>query len=165
MTGIATTLTRIKCGPAVFGGTGIRASSVTWPVIAGNCYMQWPGGQGDLEWEGGQFGLILAGASSAAVRVTHRVSDPAAFSSVTARIYAGGFPAGSPAQFTLSAAYVTDTVAAYTGITPENLASLTVRVTWHQVAPGLAYVQHSRATTPAPLLPPAPAGRLMAGII
>jgi len=165
VTGLATTLTRIKGGPAVFSGTGVRASAVTWPTMACNCYMQWPAGQGDLIWEGGQFGLVLAGASSAAVCVTHRVSDPAAFSSITARLYAGGFPAGAPAQFRRSSTYVSDTVTAYTGISAQNLASLTVRVTWHQVAPGLAYVQHSRATTPAPVRASAPPGILMAGIV
>lgn len=165
MTGIIAPLTRIRCGPAQFHGMGIQAATVTWPVITGNCYMPWPAGQGDLVWEGGQFGLVLAGASSAAVRVTHRVSDPAAFSSVTARLYANGFPVGAPAQFTRSMTYVSDTVTAYSGITEGNLASLTVRVTWHQVAPGLAYVQHSYATAPAPARVTAPSGINMAGIV
>lgn len=156
---------RFRCGPAVFGGGTVIASQITGTTITGRCYMPYGQGQGDLVWEAGQFGLVLAGASSAAVRVTHRVSDPAAFSSVTARLYANGFPVGAPAQFTRSMTYVSDTVTAYSGITEGNLASLTVRVTWHQVAPGLAYVQHSYATTPAPARVTAPSGINMAGIV
>lgn len=165
MTGIIAPLRSFKCGPAQFHGMGIMASSVTWPTIKGNCYMPYPSGQGDLVWEGRDFGLTLAGASSAAVRVTHCVSDPTAFSSITARLYAGSFPVGAPAQFRRSETYVDDLVTAYSGVTEDNIGLLAVRVTWHQVAPGFAQVQHSRATTPAPARVASPPGLLMAGIV
>jgi hypothetical protein len=165
MTGVAAILAPVNCRRAVFGGMGLTASNIVTPTIACACYMPYPSGQGDLIWQGGEFGLVLSGASSAIVSVTHRVSDPNAFSSITARLYIGSIPVGAPAQFRRSMTYVTDSVTAHTGINADNLPLLSVRVTWHQVAPGLAYVQHSYATAPAPAQASAPPGTLMAGMV
>jgi hypothetical protein len=166
MSGIATIKAAFNCLPVIFGGMGIQASGITFTAINCYCYMPYPSGQGDSIWQGGEFGLSLASASSAAVSVTHRVSDPKAFSAVTARLYVGSIPVGTPAQFRKSASYVTDTVTAYSGINAGNLPFLNVKVFWHQVAPGLAYVQHSSATSPAPAPPVQPGGGMMtAGIV
>lgn len=165
MTGISTILAPLNCLPVVFNGTGLRASSIVTPTVNCYCYMPYPSGQGDLIWQGGQFGLTLTSPTSVAVSVTHRVSDPAAFSSVTARLYVGSIPIGAPAQFRKSMTYVTDTVTAYTGVNSGNLSALNVKVTWHQVAPGLAYVNHSYATSPAPAQAALPSGINMTGVV
>lgn len=165
MTGIATIVSTMNCPPPKLNGMGIHASNVGLIPMNCYCYMPYGSGQGDIIWQGGEFGLVLANPTSAEVLVTHRVSDPAAFSSVTARLYVGSIPVGTPAQFRTSMTYVTDSVTAYTGINSGNLSALTVRVTWHQVAPGLAYVQHSYATTPAPVRASLPSGMNLTGIV
>jgi hypothetical protein len=112
-------------------------------------YMPYPDGQGDITWQGAEFGLSApAGANVTLIQVTvtHRVSDTTAYPSVTAQLYAGGSPIGSPAAFTPSITLITETITYTAGITPANLATLAVRLTFHSAAMGLAYVHQAYAT-------------------
>lgn len=160
---------RPKPGPAAFGAKvlpgGIRTLRPPASVYA---RMPYPCSRSLLTWTGTQYGLYPAeGApcTSAQVTVTHRVSDPAAFSSVTAQLHAGGEPVGDPAALTLSMPFVTETVTVPrgNGITPGNIASLELRITWQQVTIGIAYVSWSLARTPVEV--PPPPGLLLSGIV
>lgn len=148
----AAAVNRFTCGPAQFPGPAVRASGVTPPPwLPGPCLIPYADGRGLVTWTGGEFGLTTANGAagtSAQVTITHRVSDPTAFPVITAQLLADGEPVGRPAALTPSSTYVTETVQAETGITPANLASLQVRVTWQQAAMGIAYISHSIARTP-----------------
>ena len=74
------------------------------------------------------------------------MSDPAAFSSVAAQLYANGSPIGSPLVYTPEATTnVTQTLSYYGGMTPAHLATLAVQVNFHQVSVGLGYVLQAYA--------------------
>jgi hypothetical protein len=131
----------------------IAASGVRPPAFAGQAYMVYPAGQGDLIWQGGVFGLsaptsggLIANVWQVMVTVSHHCSSPAAFSSVTAQIYdtSTSTVIGSKA-FTLSSTQVTETITLTTGFTAADVPDLAVRMVWHQTAPGYATVQHSYA--------------------
>lgn len=117
-------------------------------------YMPHPDGQGDVTWQGAQFGLTApAGANITYVSVTvsYRVSGVASYSGITAQLYAGASPVGSPATFTPSIGSAdqvpaTGTVVVRSGFTPATLPNLAVQVTFHSAQAGLAYVYHAYAT-------------------
>lgn len=142
-------LTRIagrqSTGVPGFGGP----VTVTPPSFTCTSYMPHPAGQGDITWKGNLFGFPAPAAGAQvqriAVTVTHRVSDVAAFSGVTAQVYAGASPVGSPASLTLSATNISDTFTVTTGYAAAQLPDLAVRVNWHAVAPGLAYITSAYA--------------------
>jgi hypothetical protein len=144
-----TLLTRIagrqSSGVPAFGGP----VTVTPPSFTCTSYMPHPAGQGDITWKGNLFGFPAPAAGAQvqriAVTVTHRVSDTAAFSAVTAQVLAGSTPVGSPAALTLSAVNVSDTFTVSTGYAASQLPNLAVRVNWHAVAPGLAYITSAYA--------------------
>jgi hypothetical protein len=121
------------------------AVTVTPPAFACTAYMQHPYGQGDVTWNGAQFGMPAPGGSGAQVQritvtVTHNVSDPASFSAATAQILAGATPVGSPATLSLSATPVSDTFKITTGYTAAQLPNLAVQLNYHAIAPSLANV-------------------------
>ena len=112
-------------------------------------YAPYPDGQGDVIWQGAEFGLTApAGANVTLVQVsvTHRVSNTATYPLVTAQLYAGGVPVGSPAAFTPSTTLITETITYTGGIPPANLSTLAVQLKFHSVAMGLAYVHQAYAT-------------------
>lgn len=139
-----TLLTRIigrqSFGVPSFTGGGV---TITPPPFACTSYMQHPSGQGDITWKGSLYGLSNPAAGAQvqrlAVTVTHRVSDPAAFSSATVTILAGASVIGSGA-LSLSLTPVQDTFTITTGYPAGQLSSLAVQVNHHAVAPGLAYI-------------------------
>lgn len=111
-------------------------------------YMPHPDGMGDVTWQGAQFGFSAAAGANityAGITVTHRVSDVNAYDLITAQIYASGSPVGTPATFTPSTTYITETVSVTGGITQAALPTLAVQVTFHQVAMGMAYVHQAYA--------------------
>ena len=139
----------VRTGPLVMTSPVITAGGMALRTPAWEApYMPYPDGQGTLVWEGRLFGFPVPAAGGnvvyAAADITHWVSDPSAFTSVTAQMYANGVAAGSPATLTLSATPVTQTVATKTGVPAANLPQLSVRVTWQQSAQGLAYVSRAR---------------------
>ena len=139
-----TLLTRIP-GRQSFGVPAVSGPvTVTPPPFTCTSYMQHPYGQGDVTWQGSLFGFPApAGAPQVQrilVTVTHRVSDPAAFSGATAQMYDGSAPVGSAAPLTLSSTPVSDTFTVTTGYPAADLPSLAIRVNHHAVAPGLAYI-------------------------
>jgi hypothetical protein len=143
-------LTRFSCGGATIGLPALTAAAIVLaetPVPA--AYMPWPDAQGDLVWEGGQFGITAAEAGAnvtgVSVTVTYRVSDPAAFSSVTGRLYSGGSPITSPQELPYSAVYQTQTITLTTGLDPSLLPGLSLRLRFHQTAMGFAIVNHALA--------------------
>jgi hypothetical protein len=107
-------------------------------------FMPYPWGQGDITWQGAQFGFANATSGAQVQRIQfrlkHRISSTAAFSSAQAQVYDGGTPVGSPFTLTQSVNYVTDTFSLYSGYPATDLSSLALQVTWHSTAPGLAYV-------------------------
>ena len=112
-------------------------------------YMPYPDGQGDVIWQGNQFGMTApAGANVTLIQVniTHRVSNTAAYPSVTAQLYAGGLAIGNAQNLTPSINLITETVTYTGGIPPANLSSLAVQVKFHSAAMGLAYVHQAYAT-------------------
>ncbi len=112
-------------------------------------YMPYPDGQGDVIWQGTQFGLSApAGANvwRIQVTVTHRVSSTTAYPLVTGQLYAGGVPIGSPVALTPSITLITETITYTAGIPPANLSSLALQVKFHSAAMGLAYVHQASAT-------------------
>lgn len=127
----------------------ITAGPMTQTVtMALQTYMPYPDGEGDVAWQGTEFGMsapVGANITYAAVTVTHRVSNPASFSLVTAQLYAGGVPVGAPKAFTLSNTYITETIVTQAGFPPANVASLAIQLTWHQTRMGMAYVNWASA--------------------
>jgi hypothetical protein len=127
----------------------ITAGPMTQTVtMALQTYMPYPDGEGDVIWQGTEFGMSAPAGSNityAASTVTHRVSNPASFSSITAQIYAAGVPVGTPVAFTPSNTYITETVVTRAGFPPAGVASLAVQLTWHQTAMGMAYVNWASA--------------------
>ena len=112
-------------------------------------YMPYPDGQGDVTWQGAEFGLSApAGANVTLIQVsvTHRVSNTTAYPLVTAQLYAGGVPVGSPVSLTPSITLITETITYTAGIPPANLSTLAVQVKFHSAAMGLAYVHQAYAT-------------------
>ncbi len=141
-------------GTAAYYTPVITAGPVTLTeTIAGQSYMVYPDGQSDLVWEGGVFGLsapssggLTANVWDVAVTVSHFVSDPASFTSVTAQVYDTSTSSVTGSQaFTLSATAVTETFSLRTGYTAADVPDLAIRLTWHQVATGYAVVQHAYA--------------------
>jgi len=111
-------------------------------------YMPYPDGEGDVTWKGDLFGLTAPAGSNVwyiAVTITYRVSTLAAFSLITAQLYIAGSPVGSPASFTPSITPATGTVFYTGGVTPADLPTLAVQVTFHQTRIGLAYVTQAYA--------------------
>ncbi len=112
-------------------------------------YAPYPDGQGDVIWQGAEFGMSApdgANVTLVEISVTHRVSNTAAYPSVTAQVYAGGSPVGSPKSFTPSITLITETITVTSGITASALSSLAVQLTFHSAAMGLAYVHQAYAT-------------------
>lgn len=115
--------------------------------------MVYPAGQGDLIWQGGVFGLsaptsggLTANVWRVQVTITHWVSSPASFTSVTAQIYDTNTTSVVFSQpFTLSSTAVTETITLTSGYTAADVPSLAARLVWHQTAVGFAAVQHSFA--------------------
>ena len=134
-------------------------SSVTFPAITAEgmtltntllcqTYMPYPDGQADVIWQGNKFGLSAPAGSYityAAVTVKHRVSVVSAFSSITAQLWAGGVPVGSPKAFTPSINYITETIVTQVGFPSANVGTLAIRLTYHQAVMGLIYVSHAAA--------------------
>lgn len=148
MAGATVTLyTRIP-GRQTFGIPSLSGASALITLgspIACQTYMQHPYGQGDIIWQGNQFGMPAPGGSGAqvqkiAVTVTHNVSDPASFSGATAQVLAGASPVGSAAPLTLSATPVSDTFKVTTGYAAAQLPNLAVQIDYHATAPSLANV-------------------------
>ena len=136
-------------GREAFGYPVLEADGIivgTPPWRQGLTYMPYPDGQGDIFWQGGYFGIPSAGGTAQvneiAITVTQRVSDPAAFSFVTAQILDGATPVGSPVNLTLSATYVTETFMITSGYPAADLPNLTVQLRFHQQTSGLAFVNH-----------------------
>lgn len=127
----------------------ITAGPMTQTVTAAlQTYMPWPDGEGDVVWQGTEFGMSAPAGSNvtyAAATVTHRVSNSASFSSVTAQLYAAGVPVGAPVAFTLSNTYITETIVTQAGFPPAGVASLAIQLTWHQTAMGMSYVNWASA--------------------
>jgi len=136
-------------------------TSMGFPVIHANqpfilaaqpaylTYMPYPDGQGDVIWQGAEFGLTApngANVTLVEISVTHRVSNTTAYPSVTAQVYASGSPVGSPKAFTPSITLITETITVTSGITASALSSLAVRLKFHSAAMGLAYVHQAYAT-------------------
>ena len=112
-------------------------------------YMPYPDGQGNVTWQGGEFGFSApdgANITLAAITVTHRVSDTTAYPAISAQIYAGGSPVGAPAVFTPSITPIAETVSVTSGISADALPSLAVQVTFQEAQEGLGYVYHAYAT-------------------
>ena len=136
-----------------FGVPAINASGITPPSFAGQAYMVYPAGQGDLIWQGGVFGLtapasggLTANVWQIKVTVSHYCSNPSAFTAVTAQIYDTNTSTvlGSKA-FTLSNTIITETITLTTGFTAADIPDLAVRLVWHKIAVGYVAVQHSYA--------------------
>ncbi len=145
MAGVTITpLPRIAC-TTTFGFPVITAGGLilgTQPTY--QTYMPNPWAQGDITWQGAEFGFAAGGAGAQVQRIqfqfAHRVSAVAAFTAAQAQVYDGATPVGAPFPLTLSIDYVTDTFYLYTGYPAADLPDLALQVTWHSVAPGLAYV-------------------------
>lgn len=130
--------------PVITAGPFVLGTQPTYQT-----YMPYPDGQGDITWQGAEFGMSApAGANVTLIQVsvTHRVSNTTAYPSVTAQLYAGGVAIGSPKAFTPSINLITETITYTGGIPPANLASLAVQLTFHSAAMGLAYVHQAYAT-------------------
>ena len=135
-----TTFTR----PSILAG-GIQLG--TQPTYI--TYAPYPDGQGDVTWQGAEFGLSAptgANVTLIQVSVTLRVSNTTAYPSVTAQLYAGGVPIGSAQALTPSINLITETLTYTGGIPPANLSSLALQVKFHSAAMGLAYVHQAYAT-------------------
>lgn len=114
-------------------------------------FLPHPDGQGDVTWQGGEFGLTApdgANVTNVAVTVTYRVSSVTAYPEITAQLYANSSPVGSPASFTpvQTQAPVTGIITVRTGISAAHLSTLAVQVTFHSAQAGLGYVYHAYAT-------------------
>lgn len=112
-------------------------------------YMPYPDGQGDIIWQGAEFGLTAPANSNVTliqVNVTHRVSNVTTYPLITAQLYAGGVPIGASRSLTPSISLITETLTYTGGIPPANLSSLALQVKFHSVAMGLAYVHQAYAT-------------------
>ena len=135
------------------GVPAVNAAGVAPPPFAGQAYMVYPAGQGDLIWQGGVFGLsapdsggLTANVWQADVTVTHAVSDLAAFTQVTCQIYdTASSTVIASAPFTLSATFITETFTWTGGYPAADVPDLAVRLVWHQAAVGYANVQHAYA--------------------
>ena len=149
MAGVTITpLPRIACTttmepPVITAGNLILAEQPVYQTFMPN-----PWASGDITWQGAEFGFAAPGGSGAQVQrikfeLTHRISALAAFTSACAQVYAGASPVGSPFPLTMSVDYVTDTFYLYEGYAAAQLPNLALQVTYHSVAPGLAYVHQA----------------------
>ena len=112
-------------------------------------YAPYPDGQGDVIWEGNEFGMSAptgANVTLIQVSITHRVSNVTTYPQITAQLYAGGTPIGSPQALTPSISLITETLTYTSGIPAANLSTLAVQVKFHSTAMGLAYVHQAYAT-------------------
>ncbi len=150
--------TRVRGGfypgsTSVSGVPVITAAGISPASFAGQAYMVYPAGQGDLIWQGGVFGLtaptsggLTANVWQVKVTISHYCSNPSAFSGVTAQIYDTNTSTVVGSQpFTLSDTLVTETITLTTGFTAADIPDLAARLVWHQTAVGYAAVQHSYA--------------------
>lgn len=141
-------LARFPCTSAVkfpvITAEGMRLTN----TLSCQTYMPYPDGQADIIWQGNKFGLSAPAGSNvtyAGVTVTHRVSNVPAYSSITAQLWAGGVPVGAPVAFTPSITYITETVATQAGFPPAGVSTLAVKLTYHQAAMGLVYIEQASA--------------------
>lgn len=118
--------------------SGTQAVALTAGVSAGGDVQSSFPAQ-DIAWQGAGFGLSLPGGSTVSeVRVTvrHHESSVTEVSALTAQIYVGGTPVGSPASLTRSLTDRTDDVAITTGVAGTDVPDLAVRVTGHVTTAG-----------------------------
>jgi hypothetical protein len=158
---------RTRLGPFTAHPPSIRATGITLPALrAVQAWAPYPDVTSTIVFTAGEFGLTAATATTAQVTITHRVSDPAAFASVTGQLYASGSPVGQPQPMTLSATYVQDVITTSGAtISPSALASLQLRVTWQSVALGIVMPSWSLARAPAATAARTTGAIIAAGII
>lgn len=120
---------------------------------AGLPYLPYPAAQGELTWQGGKFGLtaptsggLTANVWQIVIRVGHFVSDPGAFTGVTAQVWDANSSSVIATQaLTLSSSLITETITTRNAYTASHVPDLSLRLTWHQTGVGYASVQHAAA--------------------
>ena len=157
-------LPRIACFPSMTPPVITAGGMLLGTQTGLQSYMPDPWAQGDITWQGAEFGFTAPGGTGVQVQrirfaLTHRVSSLAAFTSAKAQVYDGSTPVGSPYTLSMAVDYVTDTFYLYSGYPAADLPSLALRVTYHSVAPGIAYVNSvyaEAATSPVTAITPFP---------